>query len=297
MRLTFAFQEDGSECSIFSFDITSDKSRLPLARNAVRKMRTLRHPGVIKVLDTVETETYIYVATERVTPLEWPARRKSLSIETSKWGLFTIVNTLAFVNDEASSIHGNIRLSSVYTSQSGEWRLGGFEVLSSMKDDDAVVYRYGSFLPEANRYVAPEIAKSGWEIIKRHPLSAVDSYSLGILVFEVFNGCFVNTDQIGQTKNIPPSMHQSYNRLLNANPKARLSVAHFRDQGRRSGGFFETPVIKLSEGIESLGLKSDGEREEFLRLVIQVRGYLRDADRLVASSMKSLRTFQRSISV
>ncbi|KAL8727403.1 MAG: hypothetical protein Q9166_006075 [cf. Caloplaca sp. 2 TL-2023] len=59
-------------------------------------------------------------------------------------------------------------------------------------------------------------------------------------------------------------MHQSYKRLLNPNPKARLSVSHFRDQGRRSGGFFETPLIKLSEGIESLGLKSDGEREIFL---------------------------------
>lgn len=44
------------------------------------------------------------------------------------------------MNDEASSIHGNIRLSSVYISQSGEWRLGGFEVLSSMKDDDAIIY-------------------------------------------------------------------------------------------------------------------------------------------------------------
>ena len=78
-------------------------------------------------------------------------------METSKWGLFTIAvrkfcrpdtqlyanrvqNTLSFVNDEASSIHGNIRLSSVYISQSGEWRLGGFEVLSSMKDDDAIIY-------------------------------------------------------------------------------------------------------------------------------------------------------------
>ena len=49
-------------------------------------------------------------------------------------------NTLSFINDEASSIHGNIRLSSVYISQSGEWRLGGFEVLSSMKDDDAMIY-------------------------------------------------------------------------------------------------------------------------------------------------------------
>ena len=51
-----------------------------------------------------------------------------------------VQNTLSFVNDEASSIHGNLRLSSVYISSSGEWRLGGFEVLSSMKDDDAIIY-------------------------------------------------------------------------------------------------------------------------------------------------------------
>lgn len=47
-------QEDGSNCSIFSFDATTNKSRLPLARNAVKKLRTLRHPGVIRILDTVE---------------------------------------------------------------------------------------------------------------------------------------------------------------------------------------------------------------------------------------------------
>lgn len=28
----------------------------------------------------------------------------------------------------------------MYTSESGEWKLGGFEVLSSIKDDDAVIY-------------------------------------------------------------------------------------------------------------------------------------------------------------
>jgi hypothetical protein len=37
-------------------------------------------------------------------------------------------------------VHGYIRASSVFTSESGEWKLGGFEVLSSMKDDDAIIY-------------------------------------------------------------------------------------------------------------------------------------------------------------
>ncbi|CAO1600885.1 Nuclear aminoacylation-dependent tRNA export pathway component [Xanthoria calcicola] len=257
-------KEDGSDCSIFTFDIAASKSRLPLARNAVRKMRTLRHPGVLRVYDTVESDTYIYIATERVTPLEWFVRRKSLSAETSKWGLHTVANTISFINDEAFSVHGNVRLTSVYTSQSGEWRLGGFEILSSMREDDAVIYAMGSITPDSGKYAPPEVAKSGWDTIKRHPLSATDSYGFALLVLEVFNGCLINSDLIGQTKNMPPTMHQSYKRLLNQNPKARLSVSHFKEQGRRSGSFFDTPLIKLSEGIESLGLKDDGERERFL---------------------------------
>ena len=103
------------------------------------------------------------------------------------------------------------------------------------------------------------MAKSGWGIIKHNPISATDSYGFAILIFEAFNGSVIEKDQIGQTKGIPPTMHQGYKRLLNANAKARLSVSHFRDQGRRNGGFFETPLIKFSEAIESLGLKSEGE--------------------------------------
>jgi SCY1-like protein 1 len=99
-------QEDGSNCSIFSFDINANRSRLPLAKNALRKLKTLRHPGVIRVLESVEvcpyistvqpaltsfkTETYIYIATERVVPLSWHVRRKSLSEETAKWGLCSV---------------------------------------------------------------------------------------------------------------------------------------------------------------------------------------------------------------
>jgi SCY1-like protein 1 len=49
-------------------------------------------------------------------------------------------STVKFINDEASSVHGNLKVASVYTSESGEWKLGGFEVLSNVKDDDAVIY-------------------------------------------------------------------------------------------------------------------------------------------------------------
>ena len=119
-------------------------------------------------------------------------------------------------------------------------------------------------MPDSGRYTPPELAKSGWDAVKRSPHSAVDSYQFGALVSEVFNGSFSGSDQAGLTKSIPPSMHSSYKRLTNANPKARLSVGHFLEQGQRSGSFFDSPLIKLTDGVENLGVKTESEREAFL---------------------------------
>jgi SCY1-like protein 1 len=110
----------------------------------------------------------------------------------------------------------------------------------------------------------PEISKGGWEAIRQNPAHAVDAYNFGTLIFEVFNGSFTGSEQLGQTKSIPPSMHQSYKRLLNPSPKARMSVGQFLDQGMRLGGFFQTPLIQVTEDVESLGLKADNERDELL---------------------------------
>lgn len=125
---------------------------------------------------------------------------------------------------------------------------------------------YGSLIPDSGRYMAPEIAKGGWEVIRQNPTHSIDAYNFGTLIFEVFNGSFHGSDQLGQMKSIPPSMHQSYKRLLNPNPKARMSVSQFLDQGRRLGGFFQTPLIQVTEDIENLGLKADAERDELLGL-------------------------------
>lgn len=120
-------------------------------------------------------------------------------------------------------------------------------------------------MPDSGRYAPPELARNGWDAIKKNPHSAVDSFDLGALIFEVFNGEYHGPDQAGQTKNIPPTMHSSYKRLCNANPKARTSVSNFLDQGNRAGSFFDSPLIKLTQGIDNLDVKTPEEREEFLR--------------------------------
>lgn len=45
------------------------RSLLPLAKNALRKLRTVRHPDVLRLLDSAETPTAVYIAVERVRPL------------------------------------------------------------------------------------------------------------------------------------------------------------------------------------------------------------------------------------
>ncbi|EGX44734.1 hypothetical protein AOL_s00188g72 [Orbilia oligospora ATCC 24927] len=258
-------KDDGSKCSIFAFDINANKSRLPLAKNALRKWRTLRHPGVVRVLDTLETDTNIYIATERVVPLGWHVKRNALNTETIKWGLYTISTTMRFVNEDASSIHGNLRVSSIYTTESGEWKLAGFEVLSSLKEEDPAIYTYGGLLPDSTRYAAPEIGRGGWDGLKNQAIHVTDSWNMGTLIYEIFNGYFSTADQLSQIKSIPPPMGTPYKRLTQTNPKMRLPISHFLEQGKRSNGFFDTPLIRCCEFIENMGVKDDREREEFLQ--------------------------------
>lgn len=54
--------------------------------------------------------------------------------------LTVLQRTVKFINEDASSIHGSLKVGSVYTSESGEWKLGGFDVLSSVKDDESIIY-------------------------------------------------------------------------------------------------------------------------------------------------------------
>ncbi|KIX95953.1 uncharacterized protein Z520_08208 [Fonsecaea multimorphosa CBS 102226] len=258
-------KDDNSPCCLFNFDIQANKALVPLAKNAARKLRTIRHPGVIRVIDVIENDTNIYIITEKVTPLAWHIRRKSLSEETIKWGLYSVSSTLKFINNDASSVHGAVRINSVFTSESGEWKLGGFEVLSSMNDDDAIIYSYGSSLPNSNAYAPPEVVNGGWSAIKKNPLGAPDAYGLGTLVYEAFNGGFMSSDSLAQPKSIPTNMVPSYRRLVNTNPKLRLNAGQFVEQGKKAGGFFETPLIHITEGAESLGLKNEEERNEFLK--------------------------------
>ncbi|KAG1837506.1 hypothetical protein DFJ58DRAFT_734319 [Suillus subalutaceus] len=280
-------REDGSLVSVFEYDLTHplNKSTIPLARNSLRKLRTIRHPDVLKFIDVVESDSAICIMTERVRPLPLALSQSSSNVPRERedwliWGLHRISVALAFLNDSASSTHGNVRPNAVFITPSGEWKLGGFEVLSNPKDDLSVIYTMGGLMPDAMACAPPEVKKEGWSALKDLPVPAADGYALGLLLHAVFNPTHPPPPtaqpphpppQVSSRGAIPLSVFSSFKKLLNPNAKLRMSPKNLLDigmaesDGEGRGFFVHNRLVKVCAGLDGFTLSSESDKVSLLR--------------------------------
>ncbi|RDB24858.1 N-terminal kinase-like protein [Hypsizygus marmoreus] len=275
-------RDDGSPVSIFEYDFSeqSKKNIRPLATNALRKLRITRHPDVLKFMDAVETDANIYIMTERVRPLQsalqtWSSREAQEKEDWLLWGLHRISVALAFVNDPCLSTHGKLCVNSIFISPSGEWKLGGFELFSNSKEDSPVLYTLGGLYPGSSAWASPEVKKGGWSVLKEYDPTVADAYALGLLLHSVFNPSLPPPatshpphppPQPSSRGSIPASLFPSFKKLLNPNPKGRLTVKAFLDVGMSETGFFATNrLVKVCLGLDNFALGSEAEKNAFLR--------------------------------
>lgn len=80
---------------MFVYDIKNgSETQLEIAKGAVKRLKTLRHPSVLTYLDSLESDKILYLATEYVEPLS--SHLENLSIEGPQkdlyvsWGIFQI---------------------------------------------------------------------------------------------------------------------------------------------------------------------------------------------------------------
>lgn len=267
-------REDNSPCTIFVFENNSNGTHLTLARNALRKLRTLRHPDVLKLIDSNETTTGVYIAVEPVRRLtdvlsNWTASQESKK-ESCVWGLSKVANALKFIHTGAASIHGNIRPESVFVSQGGQWKLAGFELLTSKEDPQGVVFSLSGSLPDASLYASPEVKQNGWSILRDQDTHTLDSYSFALLAFSAFNAYYPSS--IGQQSppqgSIPSPLFALLRRCLSPTAKTRMSVGQLYDSASVQGGVFKTNKLAvIQEGCDGLMLASDGERSEVIGML------------------------------
>jgi len=172
---------------------------------------------------------------------------------------------LKFLNNDCSIIHGNVRISSIFTNRAGEWKLAGFELMSSIKEENPVIYTYGGLVVESAKYASPEVSKNSWNILKDQEVWVTDSWNYGTLIYEVYNGEFTSAKQLDNIKSIPQAICDQYRQLVATNPKLRLSTSTFIEDGLGPSGFFQNDLVQVNLFLENMNIKEAKEKEIFFK--------------------------------
>ncbi|KAM7491828.1 hypothetical protein LguiA_034749 [Lonicera macranthoides] len=270
-------KEDGSPVSIFSLSgSTATDGHLVAGRNGVKRLRTVRHPNILSFLHSTEAETSdgssskvtIYIVTEPVMPLS--EKIKELGLEGTQrdeyyaWGLHRIAKAVSFLNNDCKLVHGNVCLESVVVTQTLDWKLHAFDVLSEFDGSNEAstgpMLQYQWLV--GSQYKAMELVKSDWATIRKSPPWAIDSWGLGCLIYELFSGTKLSkTEELRNTASIPKSLLPDYQRLLSSMPSRRLNSSKLVEDCE----YFQNKLVDTIHFMEILNLKDSVEKDTFFR--------------------------------
>lgn len=118
------------------------------------------------------------------------------------------------------------------------------------------------------------LASPDYPLLRYEPATA-DAYALGLLLHAVFNPSHPPppTSQPphplpspSSRGFIPSSVFPFFKKLLNPNPKTRLTPKDFLDNGMNQTGFFATNrLIQVCQGLDNFALGSETDKNTLLR--------------------------------
>lgn len=247
---------DGSDIVVFVCEAKAGDPRLALAKHAVQKAQTLRHPTVLSHRSSHETTSSVYLATEPVVPLASSLAAASGVSEKSEaiaWGVSQLAEAVDFLG-KTGLVHGNIGAHSIFVTPSGDWKLSGLELLSRV--DEIPSHLRPNHAQFDRRYMAPEIQRSEWSQVQ--PMST-DTWSLACVLFEAFDGSLGSPSDLKRTSSIPPALLRDYKKLVQEDPARRLAPSRLKE-----GQFFQdSTTVAVCSFLELLPVKDKAERVEF----------------------------------
>ncbi|KAG5866921.1 hypothetical protein JTB14_013531 [Gonioctena quinquepunctata] len=252
----------GEEVSVFVFDLkSSSETHIEVAKVAVKRLKTLRHPSVLTYLDSLESEKVLYLATEYVDPLI--DHLQSLSLEVPQkdlyvaWGIFQITRALSFLNNDGNLRHNNVNIWSVFVNSSGEWKLGGVEYVSSTQETTQTF----KVISSLEVYSPPE--KNDQNKQRSITKCSMDMWGLGCLIWEVFNGPLYQHSSLKNIDKIPKQLGPLYYELLSSNPSSRPNPADIISRCRKLGGYFKNDLVDTLLFLEEIQIKDKNEKNRF----------------------------------
>ncbi|XP_065661374.1 N-terminal kinase-like protein isoform X3 [Hydra vulgaris] len=244
----------GDPVSIFVCDAKSvSPEEFYLAKTAYKRLKTLRHPNIIKFLDGFESETMLYMVTEPVTPLIlFLDKDDGRNSNLITWGIHQITTGLSFLVNDCNLVHENVNIFSVFVGNDGEWKLSGMEYMHASSTDPVAK------LPKLQCYNTPEGLK---DVVKGS--CSTDSWGLGCLIWEIYNGALQSPADLKIINKLPKQLVIHYCDLVCANPKSRSNPKKFLENCTKAGQFLDNDFIKANLFLQEIQIKDISEQKEF----------------------------------
>ena len=183
-------KSDDTEVSVFRCDIAKrPASEVAAARDALKRLRTTRHPCVVSHLGDIELDGNLFLVTELVIPLSFQLNEGPLHPGAAFWGLQQIGKALSFFNG-SNIIHGFVTPKTIMVDRAGDWKLVGFEVCGTAAEFEAHVRERASLLDSTA--APPEVIRMDFSFLRSAPVHAVDAYYYRKLI------------QVALNNNLPP---------------------------------------------------------------------------------------------
>ncbi|KAG0264315.1 Protein-associating with the carboxyl-terminal domain of ezrin [Mortierella polycephala] len=129
------------------FELDNHHEFLP---KAIKKLKTIRHPSVLRFIDCKTSATGVHLITERVVPLTLEYL-EDITEEEILVGLYDILVALHFLHSQCHVSHNNVQLGSIFVSN-GQWVLGGMEFTGAVAES----VEWGSISLLSKELVPPE---------------------------------------------------------------------------------------------------------------------------------------------
>lgn len=265
--------------SIFRFDFKEPHNPLiERAKQSLKRIKTLRHPSILKYVDSSESEKSVCIVTEAVTPLvdyldtasnSFTQTQREFSIA---YGLQNVAKGLHFMNNDCQLNHNNINIHSIFVNQSGVWKIGGLDYICSVDESPPQLQ-----CDLADKYTPPERLDSAK---MKHPGAkyAVDSWGMGCLVWESFNRPLTPNSSVKSIGKMPKPLSVFYNKLVQSSPRHRVSPLDFIKDCKEANVFFGTPLLETILCLEEIQLIKDPNEKAklFNRLESELESFPND---------------------
>ncbi|EDV21771.1 uncharacterized protein TRIADDRAFT_1172, partial [Trichoplax adhaerens] len=249
----------GEKVSIFICDISkvgTDQGNV--AKADYKRIKTTRHPNVLKYIDGLETDGNISLVTEHVVPLiDYVNEESDRNEYEISWGLYQILKIASFLNIDCKIIHNNITINSIFVDKFGDWKLGGFGFAHNNAEPSTLIpTKVFPALSKYKHYFQDEGKTECW---------SNDIQSIGSLIWELFNGPLSESSSLSNTMKIPKLLITHYRKMISPKPHLRPSPRQLIDHCRSDGGFMKNSYVDTNLFLEELQLKDTDEKTAFFK--------------------------------